>query len=345
MAQSYVDRNGRIFLTDQFGAPMPYFDGTNYIYPDSTTGGSGSEVVSPPGSSTTTSSANVSTPSVATAESNVSAPAPDFSSPTPGVSTFSGQPSEYTGAPSDVSYGPISYSGDESTGLAPSTIGGMVSTAANVLGAPLGVGDLAGAAAQSLAGRGPKGTAYSTIGSIGPKAGLAAFLGPTAMFGPIGLLAGLLSFGLGRAFGNLGDVRDMEDATAMSKTAGMFGAMANPDLNARMRSYYGIDLNDPLATRGMGDIADPFGNVDDDDIGDVDPYGGIGPAGPADNPFSDIADAIDAKYSAGQISPLDGDSGRHGLGSPSGGSGGGGRSDTGGFSGIGGFSDPGGYGV
>ena len=275
MAETYTDSTGKVFPVNQFGRPMGYFDGNTFVFPRF---GDQPAVTQP-----------VVEPLAPVAADPVVQPMrqPGMVVQTPN----DGETLPPSGPPGGVT-APVTFD----RGSLYTNIGGKIGGLTNIPG-----GGLLGAAiGGALGGRGKYGVSGDTLGGV---------LG-SGLLGPIGALGG------GIVGGRIGDLLDMQDILNLDhihvekdgKVVGELGRRGflgtlgyglglGPSLNRQLEDYYGI--NQP----GI----DPFGgiaefpsniihsgfNINEDDIGDIDPRSGIDYSGPFSDPFQDIADVFD----------------------------------------------------
>ena len=269
MANTYTDSSGKVFPLNAYGRPQGYWQGNKFVFPRF---GNHPAAVQP-----------TVEPVQPVVRSTTPYRLPSSVQQQQEGDSAGGDPSQLGNMPSDPSpastttapsHGPVSYCGGlfgGRPGVNPAAMQGVGGRLGGLLGP---AGAVAGSVMGGLAGgRGGRGIAGEVIGT-----GLG-----TALLGPLGFLGGVVG-------GRIGDMKDMEHALGFQERGkrGFWSSLGHgigigPSVNQQMEDYYGINQPgvDPFGAagghRGLED-------VDEDDIGDIDPA--------SNDPFGDIADAL-----------------------------------------------------
>tara|TARA_R100001082_G_scaffold103736_1_gene74614 strand:- start:4576 stop:5460 length:885 start_codon:yes stop_codon:yes gene_type:complete len=268
MANTYTDSSGNVFPLNAYGRPQGYWQGNKFIFPKFGNQPAAVQPAVEPVQPVVQPTNPYRLPSSVQQQQAQDSAGGDPSQlgNTPSVSSVS-----TTTAPS---HGPLSYSGGlfgGAPGVNPAVMQGVGGRLGGLLGP---AGALGGSVIGGLAGgRGGRGIAGDIVGT-----GLG-----TALLGPLGFLGGIVG-------GRIGDMKDMEDALALQERGQRgfwsslgYGFGLGPSVNQQMEDYYGINQPgvDPF---GAGGGHPGLEDVDEDDIGDIDPA--------SNDPFGDIADAL-----------------------------------------------------
>jgi hypothetical protein len=273
MVNTYTDSAGKVFPLNAYGRPQGYWQGNKFIFPQFGNQPAAVQPAVTPVQPVVQSTNPYRLPSSVQQQQDDAGGDP---------SQLNALPAPATTTPSTApSHGAITYSGGQLFGGAP----GVNPAAAQGLGGRLGAlsgipgAGLLGGVAGGLAGaRGGRGIAGDVIGT-----GLG-----TALLGPLGFLGGVVG-------GRIGDIKDMEDALALGERGqrGFWSSLGHgfgigPSVNQQMSDYYGINQPgiDPFGAGG----GHPGLALDEDDIGDIDPFSMTDKS--FSDPFQDIADAM-----------------------------------------------------
>ena len=271
MANTYTDSSGNVFPLNAYGRPQGYWQGNKFIFPKFGNKPAAVQPTVEPVQPVVQPTNPYRLPSSVQQQQYQD----DHAGGDPselGNMPSAPSPASATTAPS---HGPLSYSGGlfgGAPGVNPAVMQGVGGRLGGLLGP---AGALGGSVIGGLAGgRGGRGIAGDIVGT-----GLG-----TALLGPLGFLGGIVG-------GRIGDMKDMEDALALQERGQRgfwsslgYGFGLGPSVNQQMEDYYGINQPgvDPF---GAGGGHPGLEDVDEDDIGDIDPASQT-------NPFGDIADAF-----------------------------------------------------
>ena len=267
MANTYTDSSGNVFPLNAYGRPQGYWQGNKFIFPKF---GNQPAAVQPTVEPVVEPTNPYRLPSsVAQQQQEGDSAGGDptqFGGVPQGSASAPSNQSSPSVAPSQTSSSSSLFGGAPNISISPAVaqslggrVGGLLGPAGAVAGSVMG--GLAG-------GRGGRGIAGDVIGTT---------LG-TGLLGPLGFLGGVVG-------GRIGDMKDMEAALALGPRGQRgfwsslgYGIGIGPSANQQMEDYYGINQVgvDPFGAagghRGLED-------VDEDDIGDIDPASQTNPFG------------------------------------------------------------------